>query len=753
MQPITPQVGGGRIRLAGLYHNMPKELEVTYIGTYDWQGEKPRDEMIYENLREICIPLSDEHFKENEKLTQQSGFNAIDMMFNKFGFFSNEYLQVIKKHTFQSDIVIFSHPWVYPLVKDILDHKRQTIIYDSQNHEGLLRYELYQFVDNPTAKAIIRNVVTIEYQLSKISDLILTCSVEDSNYFADIYELPKDKIKLVSNGVFFEEINQYQKILQKPSRKKALFMGSNYAPNVEAVRFIIDKVAPKNPEIEFIIAGGVCSEFGKNHAKNIKLLGRFAEEDKSKILHNADIAINPMFSGSGTNIKMFDFMAANLPIISTAVGARGIVSDSIKGIVLAGREEFSATLKNWNFSISYQTQTIAKRNFSFKDISHYFGHYINSINRTPKQEIFILSTWNISCGIADHVRQLSNELYQTHNVSILANRAQHLYASNITKDIKYKNIYPVWSYDNIFYRESQIDIPSIVSLVKNKKSLFILHYHKAFFSTELLLKLLTTTLPHCKKLILTLHHLNTKDKKLLNFLSQHKEITVVVHNELDAIELKKHQINPLTFFLGIPNIVPIQSSKEKEKEKEKEKTFTIGGFGFMREHKGIFNIIQSIKKMNNLNIHYRGLHTLVEENSESQGLLERCQSYIKEHQLSKNIQLTTNFLEIEEIIEQLSHCDIILLPYDKNNEGSSASASTAFATHLPICVTKAHIFNSISPYTYQIEGNSINNIITAIELFISDQELYEKYQKLALEYSKEFNISKTAENYLKLIGN
>ena len=37
-------------------------------------------------------------------------------------------------------------------------------------------------------------------------------------------------------------------------------------------------------------------------------------------------------------------MAANLPIISTSVGVRGIVSDSIKGIVLAGRDEFSSTL-------------------------------------------------------------------------------------------------------------------------------------------------------------------------------------------------------------------------------------------------------------------------------------------------------------------------------------------------------------------------------------------------------------------------
>ena len=55
------------------------------------------------------------------------------------------------------------------------------------------------------------------------------------------------------------------------------------------------------------------------------------------------MAINPMFGGSGTNIKMFDFMAAGLPTISTEIGARGIESPGggldmiwVTGILFAG---------------------------------------------------------------------------------------------------------------------------------------------------------------------------------------------------------------------------------------------------------------------------------------------------------------------------------------------------------------------------------------------------------------------------------
>src|SRR5690606_19481139 len=37
----------------------------------------------------------------------------------------------------------------------------------------------------------------------------------------------------------------------------------------------------------------------------------------------ADIGLNPMVSGSGTNLKMLEYAAAGLPIVSTYFGGRG----------------------------------------------------------------------------------------------------------------------------------------------------------------------------------------------------------------------------------------------------------------------------------------------------------------------------------------------------------------------------------------------------------------------------------------------
>src|SRR5207253_6640709 len=54
--------------------------------------------------------------------------------------------------------------------------------------------------------------------------------------------------------------------------------------------------------------------------------------------------LNPMFGGSGTNVKMLDYMAAQLPVVTTPIGARGIERAS-EIFMLAGPPEFHQCLR------------------------------------------------------------------------------------------------------------------------------------------------------------------------------------------------------------------------------------------------------------------------------------------------------------------------------------------------------------------------------------------------------------------------
>jgi len=49
-----------------------------------------------------------------------------------------------------------------------------------------------------------------------------------------------------------------------------------------------------------------------------------SDDAKTLLLQATDVALNPMFSGSGTNLKMLEYLAAGVPVVATPVGARGL---------------------------------------------------------------------------------------------------------------------------------------------------------------------------------------------------------------------------------------------------------------------------------------------------------------------------------------------------------------------------------------------------------------------------------------------
>lgn len=351
MQPITPAIGGGRQRLLGLYHALGSNIECTYVGSYDWPGEASRDQRLTPGLREIVVPLSSEHHRAAETLSKQTGGRTvIDLAFADQVHLSPNYLAVARKHAMDADIVVFSHPWAYPAIRDVL-RTDQLVVYDSQNVEGLLRMSLH--ADLPEADRLIRRVVEQEYRLCRDADLVLTCSQNDRDLFARVYETGWDRLRVVPNGIF-----AYRDELPTPAQRAAakqslgvkqarvaLFVGSNYGPNNAAATFVADSLAGALPDVAFAIVGG-CGDCLTNRklAANVIVTGTLDEVGKRVWMRAADAAVNPLSEGSGTSIKMFDFMAAALPTITTTIGARGISSNGLPPFVVAELDHFATAL-------------------------------------------------------------------------------------------------------------------------------------------------------------------------------------------------------------------------------------------------------------------------------------------------------------------------------------------------------------------------------------------------------------------------
>ena len=103
-----------------------------------------------------------------------------------------------------------------------------------------------------------------------------------------------------------------------------VFLGSyDYAPNRGAARLIIDDVAPAMPDVDFLLLGRNPPSVS---ADNVYAPGYV--DDLAGALRLADAALCPLTTGSGTKLKMLDYFAAELPVVSTTVGTQGLAVES-----------------------------------------------------------------------------------------------------------------------------------------------------------------------------------------------------------------------------------------------------------------------------------------------------------------------------------------------------------------------------------------------------------------------------------------
>jgi glycosyltransferase involved in cell wall biosynthesis len=188
------------------------------------------------------------------------------------------------------------------------------------------------FGSSQEAQRLLARTEAVERACAEQAELVWACSEEDRTELVDRYALDRDKVLVVPNGLALEE-TPYTAPVDRAERKRrlrledrftALFIASWHEPNLAGARELI-RVAARLPEIELMIVGSVGLAFGGHSLPaNVQITGPVSAEFKRTILGIADVALNPVRTGSGTNLKMLDYLGSGIPVISTAFGARGL---------------------------------------------------------------------------------------------------------------------------------------------------------------------------------------------------------------------------------------------------------------------------------------------------------------------------------------------------------------------------------------------------------------------------------------------
>jgi glycosyltransferase involved in cell wall biosynthesis len=169
-----------------------------------------------------------------------------------------------------------------------------------------------------------------EQTASKRYDGILACAMEDYIFF-QAHNREVKPIQLVPNGIDAAlyapdaamRVEMREKLGFQAQDRVILFSGSRYAPNMEAVAELQTFVqnnqeALKAASIHFLILGSVAPAGRSPH-----MLATGFVDSVLPYFQAADFAINPVERGSGSNVKVFEYLAARLPILSTEFGVRG----------------------------------------------------------------------------------------------------------------------------------------------------------------------------------------------------------------------------------------------------------------------------------------------------------------------------------------------------------------------------------------------------------------------------------------------
>jgi glycosyltransferase involved in cell wall biosynthesis len=103
----------------------------------------------------------------------------------------------------------------------------------------------------------------------------------------------------------------------------------DWLPNTDGVRFFLDEVFPRirdrRPECTVAIVGRKPSPDLIRLAEGspgVTVTGTV--DDVRPWLHGARVSIVPLRIGGGTRLKIYEAMAAGVPVVSTAVGAEGL---------------------------------------------------------------------------------------------------------------------------------------------------------------------------------------------------------------------------------------------------------------------------------------------------------------------------------------------------------------------------------------------------------------------------------------------
>lgn len=322
-----------------------KQVDVVVIESCEYRENKEYEVIVpYETKTEKYLSLLKGYYnfsEENEieilKKIKEKKYKMIFIDNSMYG----KLIESIKREFKDVEVIVFFHDVKAYLAKVLLKQKGFQFL---KFYFPLLKNEK----------------LTVRY-----ADKIITLNNRENENLYKYY-------KVISTEQIPISLEDNYTYLPKESKKKnnieMLFVGSDYFPNYNGIKWFVENVFPKLENTKLIIAGNGTEKWKKELGKkNVEILGKI--EDLSSVYEDSDFVILPIFEGAGMKVKTAEALMYGKTILGSEEALMGYEINEDIGYCCNTAEEYidkiKKIIKNRKIGYNLASRELYLKKYSF----------------------------------------------------------------------------------------------------------------------------------------------------------------------------------------------------------------------------------------------------------------------------------------------------------------------------------------------------------------------------------------------------
>jgi glycosyltransferase involved in cell wall biosynthesis len=346
-----PATSGKRLRTLNLMLQVAKRHRITYVGRCAGDSEEARAAPAFlraHNIEPILVPHPVPHKRGATFYLRLFSSLFSTRPYSVTSHHSEPMRRVVAELARKGRVDIWQLEWA-PYMATIDPSLPGPRVVIAQNVDTLIWQRYYENEPNFVKRAFIKTqwqkFQRFESEAFRQATRVVAVSEEDAQLIREHFGQPH--VDVVDNGIdraFFEGV----KGQRDPAR--ILFLGAlDWRPNIDAVGLLLDKIFPRvraqEPSAKLLIVGRHPSAALVERMRQTPGAELHADvADVRPYLGASGVMAVPLRIGGGSRLKILEALACALPVVSSRVGAEGLMLKPNEDYVQAEEEAMADAL-------------------------------------------------------------------------------------------------------------------------------------------------------------------------------------------------------------------------------------------------------------------------------------------------------------------------------------------------------------------------------------------------------------------------